>query len=123
MELTKEKSCAKCSSKIICNTTDIEQCQCASVPLSNATQLFLSKTYFDCLCKDCLIQINKEVEAAQATTFPTQRKMMIEGLHYYKEGSNWVFTEFYHLLRGFCCGSGCRHCVYGYKNHYERKNH
>ena len=23
-----------------------------------------------------------------------------------------VFTEAYHLARGSCCGSGCRHCPY-----------
>jgi hypothetical protein len=25
-----------------------------------------------------------------------------------------VFTEKYHLKRGYCCMSGCRHCPYGY---------
>ena len=23
-----------------------------------------------------------------------------------------VFTEKYHLKRGYCCNSGCRHCPY-----------
>ncbi|WP_246073669.1 DUF5522 domain-containing protein [Dinghuibacter silviterrae] len=27
-----------------------------------------------------------------------------------------VFTETYHLKRGFCCGSGCKHCPFGYEN-------
>ncbi len=25
-----------------------------------------------------------------------------------------VFTEVFHLKRGYCCKSGCRHCPYGY---------
>ncbi|EAR17075.1 MULTISPECIES: DUF5522 domain-containing protein [Robiginitalea] len=25
-----------------------------------------------------------------------------------------VFTARYHLKRGYCCESGCRHCPYGY---------
>ncbi|MCB2378403.1 DUF5522 domain-containing protein [Hymenobacter sp. BT635] len=25
-----------------------------------------------------------------------------------------VFTEQYHLRRGFCCKSGCRHCPWGF---------
>ena len=29
------------------------------------------------------------------------------------EGPNLVFTAQYHLKRGSCCGSGCRHCPYG----------
>ena len=27
-----------------------------------------------------------------------------------------VFTEKYHLKRGYCCGSGCRHCPYDHIN-------
>jgi hypothetical protein len=26
-----------------------------------------------------------------------------------------VFTETYHLKRGYCCKNGCKHCPYGYK--------
>ncbi|MGA9062100.1 MAG: DUF5522 domain-containing protein [Terracidiphilus sp.] len=29
---------------------------------------------------------------------------------YYFEGPLMVFTAAYHLKRGTCCGSGCRHC-------------
>ena len=31
---------------------------------------------------------------------------------YYFEKGLLVYTEAYHLKRGFCCGSGCRHCPY-----------
>ena len=33
---------------------------------------------------------------------------------YYSEEGFIVFTEKYHLKRGYCCKSGCRHCPYGY---------
>ena len=33
---------------------------------------------------------------------------------YYFDGPYLVFTEAYHLNRGFCCQSGCRHCPYGF---------
>jgi hypothetical protein len=33
---------------------------------------------------------------------------------YYFEGGYMVFTAAYHLKRGYCCGSGCRHCPYGF---------
>ncbi len=26
-----------------------------------------------------------------------------------------VFTEKYHLKRGYCCKNGCKHCPYGFK--------
>ncbi len=32
---------------------------------------------------------------------------------YYMEDGMMVFTAAYHLKRGSCCGSGCRHCPYG----------
>ncbi|MFM7035995.1 MAG: DUF5522 domain-containing protein [Planctomycetia bacterium] len=31
---------------------------------------------------------------------------------YYVENGFLVYTAAYHLKRGFCCGSGCRHCPY-----------
>lgn len=34
---------------------------------------------------------------------------------YYFENGLMVFTEAYHLKRGHCCKSGCRHCPYGFK--------
>ena len=37
---------------------------------------------------------------------------MVEGEDYYWEGALMVFTARYHLARGYCCGSGCRHCPY-----------
>lgn len=32
---------------------------------------------------------------------------------FYLDGPYVVFTAAYHLKRGYCCGSGCRHCPYG----------
>lgn len=37
---------------------------------------------------------------------------LIEGVDYYLEGGRYVFTELFHLKRGYCCNSGCRHCPY-----------
>jgi len=33
---------------------------------------------------------------------------------FYYDGPYLVFTEAYHLRRGWCCQSGCRHCPYGF---------
>jgi Family of unknown function (DUF5522) len=35
---------------------------------------------------------------------------LVEGEDYYMDGPYLVFTEAYHLKRGYCCNSGCRHC-------------
>ncbi|NVJ63616.1 MAG: hypothetical protein HWD84_05240 [Flavobacteriaceae bacterium] len=34
--------------------------------------------------------------------------------YYWTDQGFKVFTESYHLKRGYCCESGCRHCPYGY---------
>lgn len=36
----------------------------------------------------------------------------VEGEDYYCEGEYIVFTREFHLKRGQCCGSNCRHCPY-----------
>jgi hypothetical protein len=40
------------------------------------------------------------------TTEPVEEK------DFYWENEFLVFTRHYHLNRGRCCGSGCRHCPY-----------
>ena len=34
---------------------------------------------------------------------------------YINDKGLFVFLEAYHLKRGFCCESGCRHCPYNFK--------
>jgi len=50
--------------------------------------------------------------------FPATVPPISEPSDYYYDGPNLVFTAAYHLKRGSCCGSGCRHCPY---QHEERK--
>ncbi|MDA0794419.1 MAG: DUF5522 domain-containing protein [Bacteroidetes bacterium] len=37
-----------------------------------------------------------------------------EGDYYLTEQGYKVFTEQYHLKRGYCCQSNCRHCPFNY---------
>lgn len=41
---------------------------------------------------------------------PTVGPAELDPGDYYFEGPYLVFTAAYHLKRGYCCGSGCRHC-------------
>lgn len=43
----------------------------------------------------------------------TLQPPLVDGEDYYYEGEMIVFTARYHLRRGYCCKSGCRHCPYG----------
>jgi hypothetical protein len=46
---------------------------------------------------------------------------LVEGEDYYlNEDGYKVFTEKYHLKRGFCCKNKCKHCPYGFTK--ESKN-
>ena len=39
---------------------------------------------------------------------------LLEEDYYLSPEGHIVFTESYHLKRGYCCKSGCKHCPYGY---------
>ena len=47
------------------------------------------------------------------------RPALVEGEDFYREGAYVVFTAAYHLRRGHCCESGCRHCPYRGKSEDE----
>jgi alpha-ribazole phosphatase len=62
--------------------------------------------------------LNQKVESgteirSSKTSEPSQSAKLVEGEDYYYEGAMMVFTASYHLRRGYCCNSGCRHCPYG----------
>jgi hypothetical protein len=43
-----------------------------------------------------------------------KRQNLSEEDYYLSKEGYIVFTEKYHLKRGYCCKSGCKHCPYGY---------
>jgi hypothetical protein len=45
------------------------------------------------------------------TTAPDRQPASAEP-DFFIENGLLVYTATYHLKRGFCCGSGCRHCPY-----------
>ena len=48
----------------------------------------------------------------QLIDIPQLKGQLTEGRDYYTEGTSMVFTASYLKRRGYCCGSGCRHCPY-----------
>jgi hypothetical protein len=47
-----------------------------------------------------------------STEPPTARDEPLRPEDFYMDGPYLVFTESYHLRRGYCCNSDCRHCPY-----------
>jgi hypothetical protein len=50
-----------------------------------------------------------------AMNTPNSENKSVEGEDFYITPEGYkCFTEKYHLKRGYCCKSGCRHCPYGF---------
>ena len=54
---------------------------------------------------------NNKKEATRNGLLPEDFYMTTEGF--------MVFTEVYHLKRGYCCKNGCRHCPYGFRKGWD----
>ncbi|MBL7736776.1 MAG: cysteine-rich CWC family protein [Chitinophagaceae bacterium] len=56
-----EKYCERCGFIFECRMGDICKCQCYTAHLSEETQEYLQKAYGDCLCRNCMIEIEQAV--------------------------------------------------------------
>ena len=110
----KDKKCQRCSSVFTCNSKDINQCDCNTIELGKDLKYFLSKTQYDCLCNQCLCELKDIVQESKKETFPIKRDQYVENKHFYLENGMFVFTEYFHIVKGECCRNNCRHCAYGY---------
>lgn len=57
-----------------------------------------------------------EADSTRDTTSGPQPASELAPEDFYMENGFIVFTGAYHLKRGYCCNSGCRHCPYGGNN-------
>ncbi|HEY8397219.1 MAG TPA: cysteine-rich CWC family protein, partial [Flavihumibacter sp.] len=84
MQTAEQKICPRCKNAFCCRADAIESCDCASVVLSDATRRFLAASNFDCLCVNCLKDLNQRFELLADKQFPKRGKdPLIEGFHYY----------------------------------------
>lgn len=114
----KQKICSKCAASFTCGPEQGQaNCWCDALP---HVPLVASEDQ-GCLCPKCLGEAisrlnSRQFEATDASsltkTHKTLQPSLIEGEDYYCEGAMIVFTARYHLRRGYCCESSCRHCPY-----------
>jgi Cysteine-rich CWC len=62
-----ETQCPRCKSRFTCNAANIERCQCWGVGLEAQDFAYLRQLGFsaqetDCLCRNCLVDIKKQVK-------------------------------------------------------------
>jgi recombinational DNA repair protein (RecF pathway) len=104
--------CAACQTELACQPDAIEQCFCSQLTVTPETYTYISKRYSSCLCAACIEKIDRSLKKEKARQTKPVKFELIENEHYYMEGTFYVFTEKYHLQRGYCCDNGCRHCPY-----------
>lgn len=121
-EIARVKTCPECRVGFFCGPrADTGRCWCDELPA-----LIPPLPGADCLCPDCLkAKLGRKISRFIAALPPAARRRSIamqydrpgvapvEGLDFYQENGYIVFTPWYHLKRGDCCGNGCRHCPYG----------
>ena len=82
-------------------------CWCArvEVPAELLEQVPEEQRNRACICPDCVEKFHQR----RAVQPPHSAS---SGDFYFDPDGRLVFTAAYHLRRGYCCGTGCRHCPY-----------
>jgi hypothetical protein len=98
-----ENNCRLCSAEC-----DKDSCWCAkvNVPPALLEQVPSALKNQACICQPCVMKFHR-----LKNPFPPEK--LLPGDFYLETNGTMVFTAAYHLRRGWCCGSGCRHCPYG----------
>jgi len=114
-----EKRCSSCAAVLSCSSNQVGiACWCNAYPT-----IMTIEARQDCLCESCLSQaiqekichlINTSTQQDLITAAHQYRhdEKLIVGIDYLIEDNDWVFTQWYHLKRGNCCGNACKNCPY-----------
>lgn len=108
------KTCPDCGAAFSCGGA----CWCAVLP-----PVFPVTEHAACYCPGCLARraaaivrgmvenLTPETAEKIRALGPVERP--VRGIDYDLDARGFmVFTAWYHLRRGECCGNGCRHCPY-----------
>jgi len=104
-------NCSRCGIEVICQEKNGNVSLEEDLSLKESTITFLKKTTYNCLCSLCGKELNNLVCELQKEENVGELQL---GKHYYMENGFMVFTEYFHMIRGYCCKSNCRHCAYGF---------
>lgn len=53
------KSCPRCQQSFECKVGDVHHCQCSGIRFSEAEKAFIAGRYQDCLCRQCLLELQQ----------------------------------------------------------------
>ena len=57
MNLHEQKYCQRCNATFECKVGSINLCQCSQIELTENTKAYLQQNYFDCICINCLREL------------------------------------------------------------------
>jgi len=80
-------------------------CTKVNIPEKLLAQLPLESLNKACICRECVTRFHRNEDVSGPIP-------VLPGDSYLEPNGLMVFTEAYHRRRGYCCGSGCRHCPY-----------
>jgi len=113
------KKCSACGTVFSCVVVqEGESCWCLGLPTIMATEFNQ-----DCRCKNCLskaiaekieltIQESSLEHMLELASQYNNKKGLVEYIDYTIEYGGFVYSKWYHLKRGSCCGNSCRYCPY-----------
>ena len=117
--MSKEQQCLQCGCEFACGADNsINTCWCQSYP-----PILEVKAELACLCPACLKQeivaklpgylhsLDHEQALALAQNYSSNAPLQ-EGIDYVMDNQLMVFSAWFHLKRGYCCGNGCVNCPY-----------
>jgi hypothetical protein len=105
------ESCPLCGGPNDCQLCGVGShkgpCWCASIAVPEELLARVAPELKNraCICRQCVAAFlqQRQERAPQRVQ---------AGDYYFDKDGLMVFTAEYHLRRGYCCGSGCRHCPY-----------
>ncbi len=109
LELSQCPLCGRPNGCQLCSDgADKERCWCFDVVIPPELVSQIPEVHRNqvCICHDCVTNFRREHA-------PQRPAAKLSPGDFYFENNVIVFTAQYHMKRGFCCGSGCRHCPYG----------
>ncbi len=122
--------CVKCGVDMACGAdSETSSCWCKGFPRLPPE---VGVDGSQCLCPNCLgLVLNRSVEqgieekgvsamvalASENSINPVSdtgrgKPRLVEHVDFQIENGKYVFSSWYHLKRGYCCGSGCRNCPF-----------
>jgi len=80
-------------------------CEAANIPDELLARVPVDLRKKACICRSCVTGFYEKHSA-------NSPQSLCSPDYYVDPDGRLVFTADYHLRRGYCCGSGCRHCPY-----------